>query len=257
MRTRRILSLAVVILSTSGASAQQPPRTSPETQRAQLHYRLGWESLRSEAFETAAKEFQQALDLDAKFTLAFYGLGKSYMGLHRYPSAVAAFKACRDLYVVSAGEKFTGQVDANRLRQDRLTELRDLSRQYSTGPQTSQTSEVQRQIQNAIRQTQDETMRGSNLNIDANAPAFVSVALGSAYFRAGLVSDAEREYRAAVEEDPKAGEAHNNLAVVYMETNRFDESAKEVALAEKAGFRVNPEFKKELAERRRKTGSSK
>ena len=244
-----------MILSTSIASAQQPPRTSPETQRAQLHYRLGWESLRSEAFEAAAKEFRQALDLDAKFTLAYYGLGKSYMGLHRYPSAVEAFKACRDFYVVRAGEKFTSQFDANRLRQDRLTELRDLSRQYSTGPQSSQTAEVQRQIQNAIRQTQDESMRGNNLNIDSNAPAFVSVALGSAYFRAGLAADAEREYKAALDEDPKAGEAHNNLAVVYMETSRLDESAKEIALAEKAGFKVHPEFKKELAERRRKTGS--
>jgi len=245
-----MLAVVPLILSAAIAGAQPPSRPNPDAQRAQIQYRLGWESLRSEAFEAAEKSFLQAIDLDPKFTLAYYGLGKSYMGLHRYPNAVMAFRTCRDLYVTKAGEKFSGQFDANRQRQDRLTELRDLARQYATGPQTQQTADVQRQIQNAIRQTQDETMRGINVNIDATAPAFVSVALGSAHFRAAQFADAEREYKAALDVDPRAGEAHNNLAVVYMETGRLEESSKEVALAEKAGFKVHPDFKKELAARK-------
>jgi hypothetical protein len=35
-----------------------------------------------------------------------------------------------------------------------------------------------------------------------------------------------------------------------METGRLDDSSREVALAEKAGFKVNPDFKKELAARK-------
>jgi Tfp pilus assembly protein PilF len=245
-----MLAVVPFIVSTAIAWGQPPSRPNPEAQRAQIQYRLGWESLRSEAFEAAEKSFLQAIDLDPKFTLAYYGLGKSYMGLHRYPNAVMAFRTCRDLYVTKAGEKFSGQFDANRQRQDRLTELRDLARQYTTGPQTQQTADVLRQIQNAIRQTQDDTMRGINVNIDASAPAFVSVALGSAYFRAAQFADAEREYKAALDVDPRAGEAHNNLAVVYMETGRLDESSREVALAEKSGFKVHPDFKRELAARK-------
>jgi tetratricopeptide (TPR) repeat protein len=244
-------ALLVVVLRASGAHAQPPAR--PERQRAQIQYRLGWESLRSEAFEAALKSFQQAIDIDPTFTLAYYGLGKADMGLRRYADAATAFRTCRDMYVAEGGAKFSGQFDATRQRQDRLTELRDLARQYSTGPQTQQSADAQRQIQNAIRQTQDDAMRGINVNIDAAAPAFVSLALGSAYFRAGRLDDAEREYKATLTADAKAGEAHNNLAVVYMETGRLDESTKEIALAEKAGFRVNPEFKKELAAR--KSGS--
>ena len=130
-------------------------------------------------------------------------------------------------------------------------ELRELARQSRQGPQNQQTQEQQRQIENAIRQTQDETMRGSNLNIDATAPAFVSLALGSAYFRAQRIADAEREYKATINADPKAGEAHNNLAVVYMITGRLDAAAQEVALAEKWRFRVNPDLKAEIAEKRK------
>ncbi len=52
----------------------------------------------------------------------------------------------------------------------------------------------------------------------------MSLALGSAYFRAERFADAEREYKAAIAADSKAGEAHNNLAVVYLQTGRYDEA---------------------------------
>ena len=251
MQIRRNISIVLVCISTAAASAEQTPRPNAEAERAQLHYRLGWESLRSEAFEAAVKEFQQAIDLSPKFALAYCGLGKAHMGLHRYPNAVAAFEACRDFYVAKAGEKFSGQFDANRQRQDRIMELQELARQSRQGPQTQGAQDQQRQIQNAIRQTNDETMRGNNVNIDGGAPAFISLALGSAYFRAQRLADAEREYKATIDVDPKAGEAHNNLAVVYMLTGRLAESAKELGLAEKAGYRVNPQLKEDLNERRK------
>ena len=250
MRPISMLVLAAFALSGAMAGAQPPQRTDANAERAQIHYRLGWESLRSEAWNAAVKEFQEAIELKPNFTLAYYGLGKAFMGLRRYSDAARAYETCRDFYVAKAGEKFSGQIDATRARQDRLMELQDLSQQYSKGPQTAQVQDAQRQIQNAIRLTQDATDRGVNLNIDASAPAFVSLALGSAYFRASRTADAEREYKAAINADAGAGEAHNNLAVVYMLTGRLDDAAKEVSLAEKAGFRVNPEFKKDLAARR-------
>lgn len=234
-------------------AAPQPPQRAadPNVARAQLHYRLGWDALRSEDWNAAVKEFQAAVDLHPKFALAYYGLGKAHMGLRRYPNAVAAFEACRDIYTAQGGARFSGQADATRARQDRMMELEELQRQFSKGPQTPQAQDTQRLIQNAMRVTQDATDRGISLNIDASAPAFVSVALGSAYFRAERIADAERAYREAIADDPRAGEAHNNLAVVYMLTGRLDDSTREVALAEKAGFRVNPQFKKDLEEKRR------
>ena len=77
-----------------------------------------------------------------------------------------------------------------------------------------------------------------------------SLALGSAYFRSDALPDAEREYRAAIEVDPKLGEAHNNLAVVYMQTGRHAEADAEIKVAEKAGFRVNPQLKEDSKKRR-------
>ena len=49
--------------------------------------------------------------------------------------------------------------------------------------------------------------------------------------------------------NPKMGEAHNNLAYVYMVTGRLEDAQRSLKLAEKNGFRVNPDFKEELKER--------
>ena len=57
-------------------------------------------------------------------------------------------------------------------------------------------------------------------------------------------------WRLAVAVEPTIGEIHNNLAVVCMVTERYDEAEREVQLAEKAGFRVSPAFKEELTARR-------
>ena len=75
------------------------------------------------------------------------------------------------------------------------------------------------------------------------------LALGSGYFRNGDRDAAEAQWRAAVDANPKLGEAHNNLAVICMQTGRFDEALQELTLAEKAGFKVNPQFKADLKER--------
>ncbi len=80
-------------------------------------------------------------------------------------------------------------------------------------------------------------------------PAQVLLALGSAYFRNGDRDAAEAQWLAAIDANPKLGEAHNNIAVIYMQTGRFEQALQELTLAEKAGFKVNPQFKADLKER--------
>ena len=73
--------------------------------------------------------------------------------------------------------------------------------------------------------------------------------LGSAYFRAEQFDQAERQFRAAIDADPKAGEAHNNLAVILMMKAQYTDALAELKAAEKAGFRVNPELKDQIKSR--------
>src|SRR3982750_1075776 len=124
MRTT-ISAALLVLVAVSSALAQ----TSPERERARPYYRTGWEHMRVEAWPDAAKAFQQAIDIDPQFEDAYYGLGRASMGMKQFAQAVSAYMKCRDLYRSQAGRQFSSQQEAQRYRQDRLTEIDEVIRQ--------------------------------------------------------------------------------------------------------------------------------
>ena len=77
----------------------------------------------------------------------------------------------------------------------------------------------------------------------------MSLSLGSAYFRAETVPGSRAAVPGAIVADPKAGEAHNNLAVILMMKAQYTDAMAELKAAEKAGFRVNPELKDQIKSR--------
>jgi len=246
-----VTSLALFLPADGGH--QSPASTPPSTERAQVHYRLGWEAIASEAWADAVKEFQQATEIDRTFKLAYYGLGRAYMGLKKFPDAVEAYESCRGLYEAQAGNNFKNRQDADQMRRDDLFQLQTAinsmsSRRGNQAAQTSNQTQVQ-QLRGQMQRIQLQRDQDRSYSIVSPAPSFVSLALGSAYLRQNLFSQAEQAYRASLDDDPKSGETHNNLAVLYMLTSRFDESVKEVSLAEKCGYHVNPQFKKDLEDR--------
>jgi tetratricopeptide (TPR) repeat protein len=242
----RHAAVAALVLTTVAAAARA--QVASERERARPHYRTGWEFMRIEAWPEAAKSFLQAVDVDPQFEDAYYSLGRAYMNQKTYVDAINAYTRSRDLYRANAGKSFTNQQEAQRYRADRLTELDDVIRQLQSGPQTAQIQDQIRRAQEQRRQIQQYIQRGANMSIENSVPAFVSLALGSAYFRAGKLTDAEREYRAALASDPKTGEAHNNLAVVYLQTERFADAEREIGAAERLGYKVHPQLKKDITD---------
>jgi tetratricopeptide (TPR) repeat protein len=251
MRMRHVVLIAVALCFVSAASAQ-PPKY--DRNRAMIEYRLGYEEMRAEQWEKAAAAFERAIDIDPSFQMAYYGLGRALMPQKKYPQAVAALTRCRDLYRQEAGKQFTSAQDAQRYRSERLTEIDEMVRQIQSGPQTAQRAEQARQLGEQRRQIQDAIQRGNAVTMEATVPPWVSLALGSAFFRMERFPDAEREYKAAIAADAKTGEAHNNLAVVYLETGRFGEAEKAISAAEKSGFRVNPQLKADIRAAGKKGG---
>ena len=243
------LVVGLVLFLMNSVQAQQSPRPNSNFERARVHYMQGWEHMRAEAFDVAVNEFGQAIELYPQYAMAHYSIGRAYMALHRYQDAIRAFSTCSGLFSTEASKVFNNQLDANRQRQDRLMELQDMRSQASKGPQNQATQDSMRQIDNAIRMTSNALDRGQNVPLENPVPSFVSLSLGSAYFRAEQFSEAERSFRAAINADAKAGEAHNNLAVVLMMKAQYADALAELKAAEKAGFRVNPELKDQIKSR--------
>jgi tetratricopeptide (TPR) repeat protein len=234
----------IVLLTFSGSAEAQ--KAGDARERARPHVLEAWKYMRAEEFPKAAGAFQQAIDIDPELEDAYCGLGLANVRLKKYGDAINLYSKCRDLYRAQAGKQFTNRQEAQRYRQDRLTEIDEIIRTYQTGPQTMQTQEALRQLQQQKRDIQDYISRSNNMTIENSVPGFVYVALGSAYFRSSHLEEAEREYKNAIAADPKSGQAFNNLAALYFQTGRYREASEAVKSAEKNGFTVHPQLKEDI-----------
>lgn len=241
-------SFLLVLLLVAGSSATGQVADSKD--RALAHYRAGQNLLAAEVWGQAAEEFSRAIELDPDLALAHYGLGRAHLGAKRYQNAVRALEACR--------RAFRSRTDA-RQRQEYVRELRRaIHRLHTSASGSSATppvppTDVGRYHQRKLRELEMELTEmerlvraGRSVSADLEVPAFVSLSLGSAHLRSGSLADAEREFRAAIDANPEFGEAHNNLAVLYMMVGRFDDADRHMRLAEKFGVRVPSDFKDEL-----------
>lgn len=238
VRWRDLLLTAAVASIAMPASAQKLADAQARREAVQF-YRIGLEFFTSEKFERAAEEFTKATDKDPLFTLAHYQAGQSYMNLKRYASAIKAFKDCLEASHTLYGLAETNRFAVEKQREDDIHEMREsVNALQSSGHQLLATR--------AEQHLADLEKQRTSLNSGYRPPAEVLLSLGSAHFRNGEPDAAEAEWKAAIDVNPKLGEAHNNLAVIYMTSGRFKEAEAEVKAAEKNGFRVNPQFKEDL-----------
>jgi Tfp pilus assembly protein PilF len=237
-----------------GASSALAARPSDPRQQALEHYKAGQSALYSERFDEAVQEFRKAISLDPLLVLAHYGLGQAHMALKDYSAAVRAYIGCRKSFHDEQASSLLNAKEWEKRLDDQISAVEDRINLLSSGHvQTGSSGGSTTAATVQKLQEQRDTMRSQRQRSGSQAeptPPWISVALGSAYFRTNAMADAEREFKAALEVDSKVGEAHNNLAVVYLLTKRADEAASEVELAERAGFKVPDGLKRDISQLR-------
>ena len=247
----RLLTLCIVAIGIAAPAAPQPPLGKGSTERdrreALQHYRLGQDAMRNERFDVAEQEFAKAGDIDPTLELAPYGLGQVYMATKRFHPAIVAFGKSREVFLANTVATAGDEIAQQRRLTDYIKALEDQVSVYSQPGRNANNPMAQVYLQNLNLQiTSMKAARMRTTSGPEPVPAWISLALGSAYFRTDATADAEREYRAAIVVDPKLGEAHNNLAVVFLLTGRYPEAGAEITAAEKAGFKVNPQLKEDV-----------
>ncbi len=246
---RSVLFLMIAVVT--GISIHASQLSERDQYAASQHFKRGMEALIGEKYDVAETEFKAAVAIDPLYDAAFYGLGQAYMATKRYPDALKAYLASRDAFKsATAAEALAGSAADRRLR-DQIQALKDNERNMTRLMTGSNATGTIDQVREQIQQLENRKNRRSGAT-PPPVPAGLSMAIGSAYFRLDDLANAEQEYKAAIEVKPTFGEAHNNLAVVYLITGRPTEADAEVNAAEKAGFRVNPRLKDDIAAARRK-----
>lgn len=244
---KTVAAIAVVLFFSCVGSAAAQIVDELSRRQALERYQAGHELLIAERYEQAAAEFTAAIALDPLLALAHYGLGQSNMALKRYAAAIQAFLGCRDAYARIAAMRQTNAHESERRLDDEIIIMRESLIAARTGKikGAGENSVVAMQIEKRL--TDLETMRRNRDRTDRfDTPAEVSLALGSAYYRNAQAADAEREWLEAVRVNSNLGEAHNNLAVLYMMTGRKKQAEDAVKAAERARFRVHPQLKADI-----------
>ena len=246
----QVATLFVFLLAVlTGASGHARQLSERDQSAASQHFKRGMESLLAERYDVAETEFKGAVAIDPLYDAAFYGLGQVYMATKRYDDALKAYLASREAFKSATAAEVLTSVASDRRLRDQIDALKDNERNMVRLMSSGQNSNAQRSIERVREQIQQLENRKSR-RAGASpppVPAGISMAIGSAYFRLNDLAHAEKEYKAAVEVNPGFGEAHSNLAVVYLVTGRATEADAEVKAAEKAGFRVNPKLKADIA----------
>jgi len=257
-RRRRLLRTAAAALALGTLAGGAPVRAAQKTsddararREAMQHYDAGNQALSSERYQEAADEFEQAVKLDPLLVLAHYGLGQARMALKDFPAAVRAYVGCRKSFHDDVASQIQRESGSEQRMDAQIRAIEDQLAILNSGkPTGGNPTRPLSSLNPTMLQQQLDTLRALRKHGNAATeptPPWISVALGGAYFRNGAWPDAEREYKAALEVDPKVGEAHNNLAVVYLLQKRADDAAREVELAEKAGVKVRDGLKQDIA----------
>ena len=247
----------VVLSSVASVPLVRADQLSERDQHAVTqHFKLGMQALIEEQYDAAEREFRAAVKIDPLYDAAFYGLGQVYMATRRFDSAVTAYIAARDAFKSATAAEALAGVSSDRRLKDQIEALKDyernLTRQTANGNNPAARGPLDR-VRDQIVQLESRMSRRAGAT-PPPVPAGLSMALGSAYFRLNKLEDAERAYKAAIEVSPTLGEAHSNLAVVYLVTGRVSEADAAVRAAEKAGFKVNPKLKDDIAGAKAKAG---
>jgi tetratricopeptide (TPR) repeat protein len=239
MNKRAVLGIVLMTALTASTAGAQKLVDEQSRRQAMELYRAGQDFMASEQFEKAAESYKAAIEKDPLLSVAHYQLGQAHMNLKRYASAVMAYEGCIDSMASLHQLELSNKFEVDKVRQETIRELRT---------ELSSTSQKLDSLKRTVleQRVNELEVERSSQGGPFRPPAFVMLAIGSAHFRNGNRESAGSAWEAAVQADPKLGEAHNNLAVFYMLSGRRAEAENAVKQAEKAGFKVNPQLKADI-----------
>ena len=185
-----LLALALVVsLATAQERPQNPPSKAPSGNTAEAHLGAGYENLRNNRYDAAAREFQATLALDPTLVLpARFPLAVSLFELRRLDESRREFEAVRQAVGNHPNvEYYLGRID---LQQGKLDA--------------------------AVRE----------LSQAAAQPPFPDTAyyLGYAYLKQHDLAPAEKWLRQAAAINPRDAEVEYRLGTLYSESGRKDEA---------------------------------
>jgi TolB-like protein/Flp pilus assembly protein TadD len=234
---RRIArSLAIELLPAQQAALERPPTTNPQAYEAYLRGRFYWNLRGEDNLKEGLKYFQQAVQRDPQFVLAYTGLADSYNVLGYYGA-----QAPSELFPRSKGaaqqalaldqnssEALTALAYATRHFDWNWAEAEQLFRRAAAANPNYAPARHWYAAHLAALGRVEEAQAEMRRALELDPQSLISNALqGLIHYRARDNVAAEGQLRRTLEQDPEFLPAHMWLGQVYEQMKKYAEAAEQ------------------------------
>ena len=238
--------LACLMAALAGLQAQ----SSREIRQAASLVQRGDRFFKSGNAEKATESFRKALTLIPGYPEAHFGLGHIAMTEERFEDALAEYRSAEegysgvsDLMARLQQERYADAQREIRELEDQIRVINDASVKVSESTRTQKTLQLEEKIR-VLRAMEYPTTAEAH-----QPPAQLYFHKGNALFRLQRSEEALADWETCVAQAPEFPLVYNNLAIIYMQQQRFDEAWNSVGKAEELGVTVNPNLKADLLAR--------
>jgi serine/threonine-protein kinase len=223
---------------------------NPEAYQLYLKGRFYWNKRSADGFKKASEQFQQAVDKDPSFALAYVGLSDCYSVMEQYagvPSSEALPKArAAVLHALQIDDSLAEAHASLGLINEHSWQLADAEKEYKRAielnpnyPTVHHWYALLLLLTGRFDEGMAEIKRAQQLD---PLSAVITANVGNHYFGRGDLNAAVEEYKKAIELNPNLGLAHSFLGLTYQKQGREQEAMAELQKAVEATGRASQEL---------------
>jgi len=221
---------------------------NPEAYQLYLKGRFYWNKRSADGFKKASEQFQQAVDKDPSFALAYVGLADSYSVMEQYggvPSSEALPKARAAVVRALQIDDSLAEAHASLgLINEHSWQLADAEKEYKRAIELNPNYPTVHHWYALLlavtgRDGMAEAKRAQQLD---PLSAVIAANVGNHYYVRGDLNAASEEYKKAIELNPNLGLARSFLGLTYLKQGREQEAMVELQKGVEATGRASQEL---------------
>jgi lipoprotein NlpI len=235
----------ILLFARNGAAGADDSYDPHKVMLARAHYEKGLKLLQKDSRPDAEVEFQESVRVFPEFADGYIQLGNLATLRKDYSASLAHYMRAR-----TALQNLQGMSRRQELeRRNRLQESMDILRARIDQMRMSQRPTDRGEISEAMARLEKLQQEQSRILVrdEQPIPPEIHFLIGTARMNLEQFDQAIEDFRQALAVRPAYGEVHNNLAVIYLYRKDYPQAWDHLHAAEKAGVRINPEFRDELA----------
>jgi tetratricopeptide (TPR) repeat protein len=251
LHPRRLFSLSFLLLlpAISGGprlcvAADDPP-DARMVMMARSHFEKGMKLIGKGSEKEGEEELRESLRVFPDFADASIQLGNLAMRRREYGQGLELYLQAQASLLHLQGLSRQQEVERRRRLQEGIDALQERIEQLRLSQRTGAAGEIDAAMirMEKLRQEQNKVLTQDEPPI----PAELHFLIGTARMNLERYDEAIEDYRQALSQRPGYGEVHNNLAVIYLYRKDYPHAWEHLHAAEKAGIRINPQFREELS----------